>query len=374
MSEDRSTGRKIEEAIREACQGLVDRDVLVELVVLAAVAEEHLLVVGPPGTAKSQAVRRIATGLGGRYFEYLVGSFTEPSELFGPVSLKKLRDGVVETETAGMLPEAEIAFLDEVFLGSTAILNTLLGLLNERTFRRGHTAMRVPLRVCVGASNRLPDDPQLLAFADRFLLRIFVEPIDDSGLEMLLRAARSESAMAGGRQMEALDALTQRARAMSLEAVQPAIAQAIRVLRAGGITLSDRRVVRAQGLVAAAAALAGREAPTDADLWPLVYVLPTPDAQARGRELLAPLLERAENGALGEAALDASRGPFARAQKLVREAEALLAAPADGEARAGWLLRLEGVARDIDAGFAPEGRTPELAAVRTRITAELAPA
>jgi MoxR-like ATPase len=88
--------------------------------------------------------------LGGRYFEYLLGRFTEPSEIFGPIDLRKLREGTVETETADMLPEAEIAFLDEVFLGSTAILNTLLSLLNERTFRRGHTRLQCPLRVCVG--------------------------------------------------------------------------------------------------------------------------------------------------------------------------------------------------------------------------------
>ena len=108
--------------------------------VLCAVAGEHMLVVGAPGTAKSEAIRRIAHELGGSYFEYLLGRFTEPSEIFGPVDLKRLKDGVVDTATAGMLPEADIAFLDEVFLGSTAILNTLLALLNERTFRRGKTA------------------------------------------------------------------------------------------------------------------------------------------------------------------------------------------------------------------------------------------
>ena len=124
--------------------------------ILGAVAQEHLLVVGPPGTAKSAVVRRVAQSLGGQYFEYLLGRFTEPSELFGPVNLTKLREGTVETDIAGMLPEAEIAFLDEVFLGSTAILNTLLGVLNERQFKRGHTRIKCPLRICVGAANGLP--------------------------------------------------------------------------------------------------------------------------------------------------------------------------------------------------------------------------
>ncbi|MFD0351129.1 AAA family ATPase [Kitasatospora aburaviensis] len=181
-------------AVTAAGRGLVDRETVAEVVTLCAVAGEHLLVVGAPGTAKSEAVRRIAGQLGGRYFEYLLGRFTEPNELFGPVDLRGLREGRVEFETAGMLPEAEIAFLDEVFLGSTAVLNTLLGLLNERVFRRGRTVLDSPLRVCVGAANRLPEDPALAAFADRFLARVFVEPVADARLEELLEAGRRPAA------------------------------------------------------------------------------------------------------------------------------------------------------------------------------------
>src|SRR5687768_11634994 len=109
-----SASQEIAQAIRTAGQGLVEREPLVELVALAAVAGEHVLVIGPPGTAKSEAVRRISRALGGAYFEYLLGRFTEPSEIFGPIDLRKLREGLVETEITGMLPEAEIAFLDEV--------------------------------------------------------------------------------------------------------------------------------------------------------------------------------------------------------------------------------------------------------------------
>src|SRR5215467_1501841 len=174
-------------AIADAADGLVERETLVELIVLAAVAQEHILVIGPPGTAKSVAVHRVSQAIGGRYFEYLLGRFTEPNEIFGPVDLRKLKEGVVETQISGMLPEAEIAFLDEIFQGSTAILNTLLGILNEREFRRGHTRIHCPLRVCVGASNALPEDESLAAFADRFLVRIFVEPIADPMLEQLLQ-------------------------------------------------------------------------------------------------------------------------------------------------------------------------------------------
>ena len=178
----------LQRVIRESQVGLTERGALVETLVLSAVAGEHVLVVGPPGTAKSEAVRRVAGGLGGNYFEYLLGRFTEPNEVFGPVDLRRLREGVVEVETTGMLPEAEIAFLDEVFLGSTAILNTLLGLLNERVFRRGATVVDCPLRLCVGATNALPDEITLAAFADRFLVRVFVDPVPDPLLEDLLDA------------------------------------------------------------------------------------------------------------------------------------------------------------------------------------------
>src|SRR5215212_3968864 len=105
----------LREAISSAGAGLVERGTLVELIALAAVAGEHLLVIGPPGTAKSEAVRRFARVVEGSYFEYLLGRFTEPSEIFGPVDFRRLKEGVVETKTEGMLPEAEFAFLDEIF-------------------------------------------------------------------------------------------------------------------------------------------------------------------------------------------------------------------------------------------------------------------
>src|SRR3954466_10432982 len=118
MSELPEAAQSLQRALAAASGSLIEREAVVELVGLCAVAGEHLLVIGPPGTAKSEAVRRVARRLGGRYFEYLIGRFTEPTEVFGPVNLRKLRDGIVETETAGMLPEAEVAFLDEIFLGS----------------------------------------------------------------------------------------------------------------------------------------------------------------------------------------------------------------------------------------------------------------
>ncbi|MBI5537990.1 MAG: AAA family ATPase [Deltaproteobacteria bacterium] len=362
--------------IRDASRGLVERDALVELVALAAVAREHVLVIGPPGTAKSEAVRRIARGLGGRYFEYLVGRFTEPSEIFGPISLRKLKDGLVETETDGMLPEAELAFLDEVFQGSTAILNTLLGILNERMFVRGHSRRTCPLRVCVGAANVLPNDEVLAAFADRFLVRAFVEPVPEPQLEELLEAGWLRPALGAAGSISDLDALGEAVDRVDVEAARPHLADALRLLRGAGLTLSDRRAVRVQRLMAAAALLDGRTTAAPGDLWPIVFVVPTADGQKIARDVLRERLARSESGTLPAAALEASQGPRARAIRVIEAGRLLLGerpGAGDMDAQQVWRLRLESVAREIDSIFAPEELPEELKALRTDVATILAP-
>ncbi|MFF2078327.1 AAA family ATPase [Kitasatospora sp. NPDC058162] len=369
-------------AVAAAGRGMVGREAVAETVVLCAVAGEHLLVVGAPGTAKSEAVRRVAAQLGGRYFEYLLGRFTEPNELFGPVDLRRLREGRVEFETAGMLPEAEIAFLDEVFLGSTAVLNTLLGLLNERIFRRGGTVLASPLRICVGAANHLPEDPALAAFADRFLARVFVEPVADARLEELLESGRRPAApVAADDLLGALDRLTAAARGCDLDAVTPLLATALRRLRSAGVPVSDRRAVRSQNLVAAAAVLDGRTAASARDLWVLPLIAPTADTQALARETLADLIDQAANRSLAHTAEELSRSTAARAERLQRTGAALLAEHGGRAERAerGGLpdgqdsrLRLEAVLREIDAGFDPADLPAPLADVRAGLVAVVA--
>ena len=374
MNALQDAARQLRTAIRTATTGLVGREPLAELIVLAAVAGEHLLVIGPPGTAKSAIVRRVAQVLGGRYFEYLLGRFTEPSELFGPVDLRKLREGTVETDVTGMLPEADVAFLDEVFLGSTAILNTLLGVLNERRFRRGHTQLACPLRVCVGAANALPDDEALAAFADRFLLHAFVEPVPDAQLEALLRGGwRSDFAQVpdiGG--MAPLDLLGCHLHDVDMDGVRPALANAIRTLRAAGVRLSDRRIVKAQRLVAAAAVLAGRLEALPSDLWPVLYALPKQAAQQQARDALRELFALAEHPHLHHAVEEATLQPRSRVARLMEAAQACLAPPAGGpDDAAQGMPRPEAVLREIDANFSPEQLPPELAALRERLGASV---
>ena len=362
--------RHLRDGIQAATSGLIGREQLAELIVLAAVAQEHLIVIGPPGTAKSAVVRRVAQALGGRYFEYLLGRFTEPSELFGPVDLRKLREGTVETDVTGMLPEAEIAFLDEVFLGSTAILNTLLTVLNERRFRRGHTQIECPLRVCVGAANALPEDEGLAAFADRFLLHVFIEKVPDHQLEALLEGGwRSDlQPVATTAEIAHLDTLSQAVRSVELAPARPGLVNAIRQLRQAGLSLSDRRIVKAQRLIAAAAVLAGRTSAADADLWPLLYVLPTLEAQQSAREVLKDTLALSHNPTLFSAVEQAAMQPLSRAARLALAADACLAredADRHGEA--------EQILREIDANFSSETLPDDLAPRRLLLAGLLAP-
>jgi MoxR-like ATPase len=360
-------------AVTAARGHLVDRELVAEVVTLCAVAKEHLLVIGPPGTAKSAAVRGIAQHLGGRYFEYLVGRFTEPNEIFGPVDLRSLREGVVSYETAGMLPQAEIAFLDEVFQGSSAILNTLLGVLNERVFRRGSTVEPCPIRVCVGASNALPTDPALAAFADRFLARIHVRPVPDSSLEDLLEQGWHASESVSGEAdrvvplMAAVDRLAVVAAECDLGEVRPVLAAALRRLRQAGIPLSDRRAVRSQRLIAAAAALDGRAVATVADLWVLPLVAPTAEAQALARETLSDLLKHSRNSTLGVAAEELSLGMLARAERLASAGRKLLDGYEGVELSRDDKLRLEATLREIDSSFAEADLPDALRDTRQRL-------
>jgi len=188
---------EVEAWVQALGAGLVERDVEVRLLVLAALSGQHLLLLGPPGTAKSELARRLSAVVdksssesGGVYFERTLTRFSTPDELFGPLSLKALEDDRYERRTNGFLPSARVAFLDEIFKASSAILNTLLGVLNERTFDQGPLKVQVPLLCCVAASNELPDSEDTEALYDRFLIRRLVSPVSDGRLSDLLLSQR----------------------------------------------------------------------------------------------------------------------------------------------------------------------------------------
>jgi MoxR-like ATPase len=131
------TIRSLQAVSRDLDARFVGRGDATALLVLAVVAREHVLLIGPPGTARTDLIQRFAALIQARRFNYLLTRFTEPSEIFGPLDFELFQTGSYQIRTADMLPAAEVVFLDEVFQGSSAILNTLLTLINERRFYNG---------------------------------------------------------------------------------------------------------------------------------------------------------------------------------------------------------------------------------------------
>lgn len=162
--------KKIKRIQSQLIQGLVEREQTIKLTLLAALAGEHILLIGPPGTGKSLVSRRLHLVFQDTpYFERLLTKFSVPEELFGPLSIQALEKDQYTRLTQGYLPQASIAFLDEIFKANSAILNALLTLLNEREFDNGVIREKVPLISVIGASNELPEDGNLSALYDRFL-------------------------------------------------------------------------------------------------------------------------------------------------------------------------------------------------------------
>src|SRR3954469_9973299 len=163
------------------------KDEVIRLLLIAVVAGEHAVLIGPPGTAKSALIRMFARLLQANYFEYLLTRFTEPNEIFGPVDIAAFREGRYQRRVEGMLPTAEVVFLDEVFKSNSAILNALLTLLNERRYTSGGVVLKCPLLSCFGASNEVPTDETLTAIFDRFLLRVRSDNLDAYHFQELLQ-------------------------------------------------------------------------------------------------------------------------------------------------------------------------------------------
>src|SRR5262245_48171251 len=171
-------GARFQEAARLLNDAFLDKQEIVRLLLISAIAGEHMILVGPPGTAKSALIRSFAQLVDARYFEYLLTRFSEPNELFGPVDIRAFREGTYTRRTETMLPEAEIVFLDEIFRSNSAILNSLLTILNERRFSNGSKLIKVPLLSMFGATNEVPNDENLAAIFDRFLIRAVSDNLD----------------------------------------------------------------------------------------------------------------------------------------------------------------------------------------------------
>ncbi len=169
----------------------VGKQALVDLMVVAAVAQEPLLLVGPPGTAKSDLVLKFRDALGiteHDYFEYMLTRFTEPTEVIGPIDVNLLRQGRYVRREKGKLPSAQLVFLDEIFKSNSAILNSLLTIINERKFYQDGVPTPVRLKILFAATNEIPEHAELAALKDRFCLKVACRPVQDEAFVQLIDA------------------------------------------------------------------------------------------------------------------------------------------------------------------------------------------
>lgn len=281
----------------------LNKEEVVRLLIISAIAGEHMVLIGPPGTAKSAMIRMFARLVDAQYFEYLLTRFTEPNELFGPVDIKVFREGSYMRRIENMLPTAEIVFLDEIFKSNSAILNSLLTILNERRFANGSNVVKVPLLCLYGASNEVPNDEALEAIYDRFLLRVYSDNLDSYHFHGLIEKGLAYETSKLNEQRSGTQPLLSSKNLHQLHSELPRhlrfnpefIAKykaLVFQIRNEGVSISDRRVVKLLKLFAASALFDGRQSADESDFFVLKHIWNNLDQREILKDIVDPMLDK----------------------------------------------------------------------------------
>ncbi len=250
--------------IKEALNAkFYEREGEVEGILVALLSRQHMLMIGPAGTAKSALSVELADIVEGTsYFQWLLTRFSTPEEVFGPLSLKDLEEGVYKRNTATKMPEAHLVFLDEIFKANSAILNSLLTLINERLFYNDGQPVEVPLMSVIGASNEYPEEGEgLEALFDRFLLRFEIDFIADESNFVAMMKDESEDIVTPKMQLEDLVKLQEFTDQVEIpDEIYQTLATIRRELQDEGIQPSDRRFKQSLSVLQARALINQRKA------------------------------------------------------------------------------------------------------------------
>ena len=321
QSESEDLRKKIERFRTSLGRFFVDKQHLIDLMLVAAVAQEPLLLVGPPGTAKSDLVLKFKDAIGiqeSEYFEYMLTRFSEPSEIIGPIDINELRDGRYIRREKGKLPTAKMAFLDEIFKSNSAILNILLTIINERKFYQDGQPQPVALKILFAATNEVPEHGELGALKDRFVLKAeslsvqhdYFEELIDAGLNAeVYRSLNQKPWVEGHLCLEDLEK-SNRYLTMLFSGKGPATAKGVSdrqvffpddvfrefqrlvktLVREDKVFISDRKLVKLYKLMRVRSWIFTGGAVTRDDLHLLSYLGETPEEMAMLREKVPNLL------------------------------------------------------------------------------------
>ena len=342
-----------------------ERDAVIDALLASLVARTHLLLLGPPGTAKSAVVNAVTASFADALsFDWLLTKFSTPEEVFGPVSLKGLQSDKFVRITTGKLPEAHVAFIDEVFKASSSILNALLSVANERVFFNDG-AVTCPLITLVGASNELPDGEELEALFDRFLYRAWVDYLaDGSNMRALMAPPPPASTPTTMTLADLEECQAQAAAVVVPDALLDVLLAVKRKAEGQGFRGSDRRWKAMVGYLRAWAFVQGDIEVTDEHV---VDVLP--DClwrEPKDRAAIAAIVSSAANPSAARATeiLDAAK----RAVKDLGEPTTK-----DANEKAEWVMNastcassLEAMLNELDVLIA-KGKAPKTSAVRKRV-------